>query len=143
MVIEKDRSGFVIEDNKIITKDDPVIIRKAILAALKKEAESLFPKRINSLKKKTGHLFEIDLKVRPMQTRWGSCQPQKRKIVLNSLLVQLDDSLIDYVIIHELCHLDVANHSARFYKLVESFCPDYRLCQAQLRRTKPVIIKRS
>ncbi|AFY91772.1 M48 family metallopeptidase [Chamaesiphon minutus] len=67
---------------------------------------------------------KIGFELRIMSKRWGSCTPNG-KIFLNPLLVSAPKDCIDYVIIHELCHLRFPNHSASFYKLLESILPDW------------------
>jgi predicted metal-dependent hydrolase len=62
--------------------------------------------------------------LRTMSKRWGSCTP-KGKIFLNPLLVSATKDCIDYVIIHELCHLRFPNHSPSFYRLLTSILPDW------------------
>jgi predicted metal-dependent hydrolase len=62
--------------------------------------------------------------LRTMSKRWGSCTPSG-KIFLNPLLVSAPKDCIDYVIIHELCHLRFPNHSPSFYKLLASILPDW------------------
>lgn len=56
---------------------------------------------------------------------WGSFDSNKQ-MKLNFKLVILPERLVEYVIIHELCHSKQMNHSTKFWKLVEKFCPDYR-----------------
>ncbi len=63
--------------------------------------------------------------LRNMRKRWGSCTP-RGKIFLNPLLVSAAKDCIDYVIIHELCHVRIHNHSPRFYRLLESILPDWK-----------------
>jgi predicted metal-dependent hydrolase len=63
--------------------------------------------------------------IRAMKTRWGSCTP-KGKILLNIKLVQVTEEFIDYVILHELCHLKEHSHSPRFYELLSRVLPDWR-----------------
>jgi predicted metal-dependent hydrolase len=63
--------------------------------------------------------------LRTMPKRWGSCTP-RGKIFLNPLLVSAPKDCIDYVIIHELCHVRIHNHSPRFYRLLESILPDWK-----------------
>ena len=70
--------------------------------------------------------------VRNQRTRWGSCS-RRGVISLNWRLVQLPDSVRDYVILHELAHLLHLNHSRRFWGEVERLCPDYRAAEAWLR----------
>jgi predicted metal-dependent hydrolase len=67
---------------------------------------------------------EIGFELRTMSKRWGSCTPNG-KIFLNPLLVSAPKDCIDYVIIHELCHLRFPNHSSNFYKLLETMLPDW------------------
>jgi predicted metal-dependent hydrolase len=64
--------------------------------------------------------------LRAMPKRWGSCTP-RGKIFLNPLLVSAPKGCIDYVIIHELCHVRVHNHSPRFYRLLENILPDWQV----------------
>lgn len=78
------------------------------------------------------------LAIRGQQTRWGSCSFQ-RQISLNWKLVAAPESVIDYVIVHELAHLQHMNHSPCFWKLVESFFPDWRAAKKWLRQHEPEI----
>lgn len=64
--------------------------------------------------------------------RWGSCSSDRR-IRLNWRLIHLDKALIDYVIAHELAHLDEMNHSARFWKRVGEIYPDYESARRALK----------
>ncbi|MCI8326771.1 MAG: M48 family metallopeptidase [Lachnospiraceae bacterium] len=63
--------------------------------------------------------------VKDQKTRWGSCS-NKGNINLNWRLILAPQEVMEYVIIHELCHLKEMNHSKNFWKLVEDACPDYR-----------------
>ena len=62
--------------------------------------------------------------VRQMKSRWGSCTTAG-KITLNLKLIQVPKQYIDYVIVHELCHLVQHNHSSDFYKLMRRIMPDW------------------
>ena len=59
-------------------------------------------------------------------TRWGSCTPADATIRLSHRMQQMPDWVVDYVLVHELCHLREMNHSPRFWALVEQLMPDYR-----------------
>lgn len=73
-----------------------------------------------------------EFRMRVMQTRWGSCTNQG-KITLNQRLASVPEALIDYVVLHELCHLKEMNHGKGFYALLEAVMPDYKTHQKALR----------
>lgn len=76
------------------------------------------------------------LSIRTLRSRWGSCS-STGKITLNSELIKLDPKFIDYVIIHELCHLRHHNHGPEFYKLLEQIVPDYKSVRKELGKFIP------
>lgn len=63
--------------------------------------------------------------VKTQKRLWGSCLHREKKIHLNWQIIMSPFSVIDYVVVHELCHLRVPNHSSKFWKMVEKFLPDY------------------
>ncbi|MBX3041216.1 MAG: M48 family metallopeptidase [Bdellovibrionaceae bacterium] len=66
------------------------------------------------------------------KSRWGSCHPDG-KVTLNWRLMVFRPEVVDYVIVHELCHLQEMNHSKRFWSLVEKFYPEMRSCVREIR----------
>ncbi len=72
------------------------------------------------------------INIRKMKSRWGSCSSRGR-ITINAELIKLRPELIDYVIIHELCHLKHNNHGIEFYRLLEGLVPDYKALRKELR----------
>ena len=64
--------------------------------------------------------------IRYMKTRWGSCNTQSKRILINLQLVKKPVQCLEYVIIHELVHLLERNHTNRFRSLVEKFCPNWK-----------------
>jgi predicted metal-dependent hydrolase len=73
-------------------------------------------------------------RLREMKSRWGSCSSMGQ-ISLNLKLIQVDESLIDYVILHELCHLRELNHSRAFYAILDRDVPDWKLLRAKLNKS--------
>lgn len=71
--------------------------------------------------------------VRNQKTRWGSCSV-RGTISLNWRLIQVPETVRDYIILHELMHLRHLNHSARFWAEVEKVCPDYRAAEHWLKK---------
>jgi predicted metal-dependent hydrolase len=98
---------------------------------------------ISSCKKIVGERiskFQIQLRVKPKtievvesRTRWGSCNSNK-KLTFNYRLAMAPLEVIDYVIIHELCHLIHMNHDRSFWRRVGSIMPDYKVKQEFLAR---------
>jgi predicted metal-dependent hydrolase len=90
--------------------------------------------------KKTLPLFaryninQPELQIRQMPTRWGSCTP-KGKVILNPELIKAPKGSIEYVIIHELCHLIHHNHTRAFYDLQETIMPDWKKWKERLENT--------
>lgn len=72
------------------------------------------------------------IKLSSAKTRWGSCT-SRGVVRLNLQLIKLPQYLIDYVVVHELAHLREMNHSAAFWRVVASACPDYLVLRAELK----------
>lgn len=70
--------------------------------------------------------------IRNQSTRWGSCS-SKNNLNFNYRVVYLRDDLIDYLVVHELCHLAQMNHSGDFWSLVEKKIPNYKELSKELR----------
>ena len=69
---------------------------------------------------------DVTWSIRQMRSEWGSCTPRKRKLLFNLELSRVPASCIDYIIVHELSHLRVPNHSRLFEIRMEQFIPDWR-----------------
>lgn len=94
-------------------------LRKVIEEALRRNAKCILPSRLSSLSKQCG-LPYASVKINSSQGRWGSCSARK-DINLSFFLVLLPSHLIDYVLIHELCHTREMNHSERFWELLDQY----------------------
>lgn len=111
--------------------------RKLAIKALRAEAESLLPDRVALLAEQHGFSFH-NVQVRQLKARWGSCN-SKREITLNLFLMQLPWELIDYVIVHELCHTEHLHHGADFWEAFEQALPDAKKRRREIRGYKPAI----
>lgn len=89
------------------------------------KAKEYIPIRVNELAHKYGFSYN-KVSVKRLKSRWGSCS-SKRNLSFNCKLLYFNTKVIDYVIVHELCHLVEMNHSKNFWKLVEQFIPDYKI----------------
>lgn len=67
-----------------------------------------------------------------MQQQWGSCQTEKRKILYNLVLARVPLRCIEYVVVHELCHLKVHQHNRDFIALLNHYMPDWQLRKKEL-----------
>jgi predicted metal-dependent hydrolase len=99
------------------------------------KAGAYFDKLLLELNAIKNSIYEgnVNLKNRWMTKRWGSCSA-KGTITLNNELIKAPKKCIEYVIIHELCHLAFLNHSKAFYRLLEKHCPDWRRRKEELER---------
>jgi predicted metal-dependent hydrolase len=96
----------------------------------KKAAELLLDKSIYY--SKVLKVSPKSISIRNQKSRWGSASREGR-VSFNCNLLKAPVEVIDYVVVHELCHLRVPNHSEKFWSLVASVLPDYRKCRKWLR----------
>ncbi len=98
----------------------------------KDKAKEKLVNRLNELAEKHGFTYN-KIFIRNQRTRLGSCS-SKNNINLNMKLVQLPDELIDYVILHELVHLKIMNHSKDFWTELDKFVGDAKALRSKLKR---------
>ena len=112
-------------------------IKPYINKALQKEARAYLPRRLKYLADEYGFKYQR-VRYGTQKGRWGSCS-SSGTISLNVGLMLLDADLIDYVLVHELCHTKQMNHSANFWSLVENILPDYKTRRKNLKTKNPTI----
>ena len=115
---------------------DFTAVQKALLAFYRRQAQSLFEERMalcfNAFPQQgLSAKKQPTVTIRKMRRRWGSCS-SRGDVTLNLLLMRMPVSCIDYVIIHELCHLWEFNHGVAFYRLMARALPDWRVHKEQL-----------
>ena len=112
-----------LEQSPVFTMDE--------IRGLADKALVVIPEKV----KKYAPIVGVDygkITIRNQRSRWGSCS-SKGNLNFNCLLMLFSDEVIDYVVVHELCHRKYMNHSAAFYVEVERVFPEYRKCQKWLK----------
>lgn len=107
-------------------------IDKPDLIVLKKRAAKLLITRLEFFNTEYGFKYK-SISIRDQKTRWGSCSRQGA-LNFNYRLALLPERLLDYVAVHELCHLQEMNHSKNFWSLVARSIPDYRERRKELEK---------
>ena len=72
--------------------------------------------------------------IRSMKTRWGSYSYTTKRIALAINLIKMPPACLDYVIIHELCHIKVRHHGPDFWRMVSRYCPHYMSVRKMLKQ---------
>lgn len=98
--------------------------QKRLEAPYRQAAKEYIPKRAAHFAALLGVTYE-NITIRDQKTRWGSCS-SKGTLSFNWRLMLAPPAVLDYVVIHELCHRKEMNHSPRFWRLVEQIMPDYK-----------------
>ncbi len=110
-----------------VKTSDADSVKRAVDKWYREQAEKVFREYIDKgLDVISGHdLLDPMLKIRNMKNRWGSCT-RSGIITLNLRLIYLPETCIEYIIMHELCHLRYLNHSRLFYAFLDSCMPDWK-----------------
>jgi len=119
--VTRSRSLLMVETR---TPQDPVHTGDLVEGWFAHQAERIFATRLDTCLLRLTHwtLDKPKLVIRPMKLRWGSMTP-RGTLTLNPRLIQAPTELIDYVILHELCHLREMNHGPAFYALLDQVMP--------------------
>lgn len=111
------------------------------------DIEKLCQKALSVIPDKVKYYAEImgvtygRITIRNQKTRWGSCS-SKGNLNFNCLLMLMPDKVLDYVVVHELCHLKQMNHSKKFWMEVERYMPDYQNYKKWLNENGGALIER-
>ena len=101
------------------------------LHALTKKAREVITQKVRYYAPLVGVDY-ARIAIRRQRSRWGSCS-SKGNLNFNCLLVLLPEEVVDYVVVHELCHRKQMNHSSAFYRELERVYPEYKRCQKWLK----------
>ena len=106
-------------------------LTKAISSWIKKLAKKVLQDRLKFIESRI-NLNSSSFKIGNSRGRWGSCNSYGN-IILNYRVIMLPPEIIDYVIVHELCHLIELNHSKRFWENVARFLPNYEIYRKNIK----------
>lgn len=125
--------GFTIHIPQDLTpQNQQEAIKSALAAWLKKQAKKHVNDYVDKHAGKYG-LIPRSISIKNQKSRWGSCGIHN-DIHINWLLMAAPPEALEYVVVHELCHLRVKNHSADFWTLVAMHLPDYKLRRQWLKQ---------
>jgi hypothetical protein len=128
--IEVNGEEFVIYAKHLDERSVSTVLQRWLMV----QAKAVLPERTRALAAYLKVEPKLkDVVLRKTKTKWGHCTTSGR-IQFNWLIMLAPDAIIDYMICHEVSHLLVMNHSAQFWALVESVCPDYRVYVRWLRK---------
>ncbi|MBR6378701.1 MAG: M48 family metallopeptidase [Fibrobacter sp.] len=126
--VEKSKERLVKIDGgfiKIVSADvRPAIVKKLLDEWLRNKAKAQFKKIFDDCIKKYAKSVAPRLQIRDMKTRWGSLS-KGGILTLNIKLIAAPKECIEYVVVHELCHLKYPNHDSKFYRLLDTRLPDW------------------
>jgi predicted metal-dependent hydrolase len=100
----------------------------------KEQALALVRDKITQFNEHYKFVFN-QISIKNQKSRWGSCS-RKGNLNFNYKIALLPEDLVDYIVVHELCHLGEFNHSANFWNLVAETMPDYKEKRARLKRMR-------
>lgn len=112
-------------------------VHNVSIRALRQEAESLLPSRLQKLASSHGFKYK-SVAIRSLQSRWGSCN-QHGDITLNLFLMQLPWDLIDYILLHELTHTKVMRHGKPFWDEMRVHTDNLTFLRKAVLKYRPVL----
>ena len=127
-----------IQNNNILVPiKETEILKIMIIKWYKREAKTILANRLNYFSSKTSINYN-SLKITSAKNRWGSCGRQGN-INLNWKLVMLPIELIDAVVVHELVHIKIDNHSKKYYEKVREIISNYNELNKELKKHSAIL----
>jgi predicted metal-dependent hydrolase len=124
-------------DSLVVKVGRTAQLRDAVERWYRRRARDEVAKRLDAAVARAGTRY-TGLTIRAQRTRWASCS-STGSMSFNWRLLLAPEAILDYVVEHEVAHLDVLDHSPRFWRLVAGRCPDYKQHERWLRRNGPAL----
>lgn len=125
--------GWIMSKIEFFQKLGVIQVSREESIKLRGDAFKLVRSRIEHFNKFYG--FSVgNVFIRNQRTRWGSCS-RRGNLNFNYRIARLSSELVDYIVVHELCHLAELNHSKKFWKLIEQTQPRYNELRKALKQT--------
>ena len=134
------KKGWITKHLSKYTQEEVLPFRKDELHTFRKETATLVAERVAYFADIMGVTYHL-ITIRAQRSRWGSCS-SKGNLNFNCLLALVPSEVLDYVVVHELCHLKEMNHSAAFWAEVEKILPDYSAQRQWLKNEGNALIRR-
>ncbi|ELH8888279.1 TPA: M48 family metallopeptidase [Vibrio cholerae] len=129
--VKMDRGQLLVTLNRF-NQDKQALTKALVSGWYSVRAERIFHERLSALLPQTAWVKGIpSFRVLPMTKQWGSCST-KGNLMLNPHLVKAPKECVDYVILHELCHIAEHNHSEKFWRLLTSVMPNWKEVKSRL-----------
>ncbi len=125
-VMKESRAYAGLDNKELVLCVPPGASAKQLFSRwMMRNAKQVFAERLQALLPRFNiNVDGLPISVRNMLTRWGSINPKRLTLSLSVHLMRCETELIDYVIMHELCHIACPSHNAAFYKELEAHCPN-------------------
>jgi len=112
-----------------------IYARQMLESWYKRQAQKIFKEQLNLCANRYVPDNQPDLAIRHMKSRLGSYSPKTHRVCLNLKLIMVSKKHIDYVIIHELCHITHLSHDKKFYALLSRYLPKWKQLETELEST--------
>lgn len=130
------RKVFISVNKHLNPKEKKEIVKDALIKWYSSKSTKMIKQRVNRYSK-IMNVTPREIKIKDQKKRWGSCS--KNGILRFNWRIAISPiSVIDYTVVHELCHLKVKNHSADFWKLLSLVLPDYQGRRDWLKNNTPI-----
>jgi len=129
LIVNQDRTHIMIKkqaDTLLVVSPtgESDVIKSAVIKWYRKQAREVLQQKVFYFQRFIGKSIG-DIRIKEQKSRWGSCS-SKGNLNFNWKIIMAEDEIIDYLVVHELCHRLYMNHSREFWNSVERIIPDYK-----------------